>query len=466
MQTTSSRRSVQRRSSHSESAAPPKGAFNKENNGSDSEYDDAQSLQAARVKALSSKVAKKVMSSSELLTKQGFAAPRNDDSTTTTSCYDMKYSSISPPEQRCPSARTITNRCFTLDESDEASLSSESFRIKDEMNIVYEQSPMDPSYITTPTKKSSSIEDVDIVYNSSPIPSTYINSPSKMSLPDEVNSVYENSPIQSKKAIVPKKQMNASSWLKKTQTKAKSSTKTRGVSASVVKAYGGSTTNRKLSSADSSYTTKCRGGSNKPNRRTSISAASNNNRAKKPLALAVKREKQQRHKANAEADVNETRTCLDKRTARLRYGKDFKANVLQHREQNPHYNNGTNHSDKMEGQIQERSENGVSIVIRKRPIFQFETDRGDYDVVSVDNSTSDMFDTCCIDQCVMHPDMKTKLVKPLSFQAQAAFDEHSTNDDIYRNIAEPLVNNAVKDGKVATLLLFGQTGELSSTLNK
>ncbi|KAK1746300.1 kinesin family protein [Skeletonema marinoi] len=67
-------------------------------------------------------------------------------------------------------------------------------------------------------------------------------------------------------------------------------------------------------------------------------------------------------------------------------------------------------------------------------------------------------DTCIIDNCVMHPDMKTKLVKPLFFPAQAAFDEHCSNDDIYKNIAEPLVNNTVKEGVVATLLLYGQTG--------
>jgi hypothetical protein len=175
------------------------------------------------------------------------------------------------------------------------------------------------------------------------------------------------------------------------------------------------------------------------------------------MALAVQREKQQRHKVNAEADSNETRTCLDKRTARLRYGKDFKADVLQHRQQHPRLNNGTNHSDKAGSQIHDRSLNGVSIVVRKRPIFDFEQSRGDYDVVSIDNSSSTM-DTCIIDNCVMHPDMKTKLVKPLFFPAQAAFDEHCSNDDIYKNIAEPLVNNTVKEGVVATLLLYGQTG--------
>uniref|UniRef100_A0A7S2KM86 Kinesin motor domain-containing protein n=1 Tax=Skeletonema marinoi TaxID=267567 RepID=A0A7S2KM86_9STRA len=480
MQTTSSRRIVQSKSSSesSSSSSSPKVAYNKENNGSDSEsfpqgvYPNDGTRKIVRVKASASNVTKKVMSASELLAKQGwsskqqFAAPTNDE-TATLSSYDMKYSSISPPEQRCPSARTITNQCFTtLDESvDEASLSSESFRIKEEMNNVYESSPMAPSYIKSPSKNSS-MDEVDSVYENSPIPSTYMNSPSKMSSAEEVNSVYENSPIQSKKMpdkqqqpVVPKKRMDASVWLKKSQPKARSA-KTSGVSSSTIKAYGAST-NRSLSSADASFKTKGRGGnnSNKPSRRSSLSTPKNNRAGKvQPMALAVQREKQQRHKVNAEADSNETRTCLDKRTARLRYGKDFKADVLQHRQQHPRLNNGTNHSDKAGSQIHDRSLNGVSIVVRKRPIFDFEQSRGDYDVVSIDNSSSTM-DTCIIDNCVMHADMKTKLVKPLFFPAQAAFDEHCSNDDIYKNIAEPLVNNTVKEGVVATLLLYGQTGE-------
>lgn len=478
MQTTSSRRIVLSKYS-SESSSSSQVALNKENNRSDSESfplgvhpkDGIQNT--ARVKASSSTVTKKVMTASELLAKQGwsskqqFAAPTNDEMTAVSS-YDMKYSSISPPEQRCPSARTITNQCFTtLDESiDGASLSSESFRIMEEMNTVYEASPMARSYIKSPSKHSS-VDEVDSVYENSPIPSNYMNSPSKMSSADEVNSVYENSPIQSKRILnnnkqqqskIPKKQMDASVWLKKSQPQVRP-TKNGGISSNTVKAYGISSTNRSLSSSDASSKMKGRGASNnKSGRRISLSTPNNNRTIKgQPMALSVQREKQQRHKVNVEAESNETRTCLDKRTARLRYGKDFKADVLHYRQVHPHLNNGTNHSDKAGSQIHDRSLNGVSIVIRKRPIFDYEQNRGDYDVVSIDNSSSAM-DACIIDNCVMHPDMKTKLVKPLFFPAQAAFDEHCSNDDIYKNIAEPLVNLTVKEGIVATILLYGQTG--------
>lgn len=59
---------------------------------------------------------------------------------------------------------------------------------------------------------------------------------------------------------------------------------------------------------------------------------------------------------------------------------------------------------------------------------------------------------------LMHPDMKQKLIKPMIFTAQAAFDEHCSDDDVYLNIAEPLVNSVVREGVVSTILLYGQTG--------
>ncbi|KAL7436461.1 hypothetical protein ACHAXM_005372 [Skeletonema potamos] len=466
--------SVVPKSSSSESSSP-KVAYNKENNGSDSEsFSQGVTQSIVRAKASSSTVAKKVMTASELLAKQGWSKQQSPHS------YDMKYSSISPPEQRCPSARTISNQCFTFDQSmDEASLSSESFRIFEEMTTVYEASPMTSSYIKSTSKNNSSfMDEVESVYNNSPIPSTYINSPSKISSAEEVNSVYKNSPIQSKRtaisssgkanvcaqqSVVPKKLMDASTWLDKSQTKVRSTKAiaTSGISPSTAKAYGASTknTNRSLSSADTSSKKK---GRCINDWRSSFSAPpnNNNNRAGQPLALAVQREKQQRQKLNAEdlSTNNETRICLDKRTARLRYGKDFKADILQHRQQNSYLNNGTNHTEKVGCKIHERSVNGVSIVVRKRPMFDFERSRGDFDVVAIDNSSSESLDTCIIDNCVMHPDMKTKLVKPLLFHAQAAFDEHCSNDEIYRNIAEPLVNSTVKEGIIATILLYGQTG--------
>jgi hypothetical protein len=93
--------------------------------------------------------------------------------------------------------------------------------------------------------------------------------------------------------------------------------------------------------------------------------------------------------------------------------------------------------------------------------FQSISKRGDYDIISIDNvgeSSSSMEDTICVDNPLMHPDMKQKLIKPMIFTAQAAFDEHCSDDDVYRNIAEPLINSVVREEVVSTILLYGQTG--------
>lgn len=373
MQSTTSRKSllIQQQKQQTTTTKDSKVAYNKENNGSDSEslfsHHEGGSGHV-KSSSSSSSLSKKLMSASELLSKQH---ARNDKMSPSSKMRGrkgsdyMKYSSVSPPEQRCPSARTIINNSILDENVDEssASLSSESFRIMEEMNTVYEASPIPPTYIKSPTKKN--ISSMDEVYEKSPIPSTYINSPPKMnsSSVDDINSIYENSPIQSKKeksqpTISKKRTEAASTWLKRNQTK----TPTSGISSSTAKAYGSS-----MSVGGASSTTKR---SVKGSRRSSVSAPTS--KGKQPMALAVQREKQQRYKLNAEADSNETRTCLDKRTARLRYGNDFKADILQHRQQYPHLNNGSNHSDKDGNQINERSVNGVSIVVRKRPIFGFE----------------------------------------------------------------------------------------------
>jgi kinesin family protein 2/24 len=120
-------------------------------------------------------------------------------------------------------------------------------------------------------------------------------------------------------------------------------------------------------------------------------------------------------------------------------------------------NNGSNYKDKSECEIQERGVNGVSAVVRKRPIFNYELDRGDFDIVSIDNTTENM-DMCLIHNCVMHPDMKQMQMKLTCFPITAAFDEHCSDDDIYHHIAEPLVKIAASGG-ISTILMFGQTGE-------
>ena len=53
--------------------------------------------------------------------------------------------------------------------------------------------------------------------------------------------------------------------------------------------------------------------------------------------------------------------------------------------------------------------------------------------------------------------MKTKTVEPVQFPCSRAFDEAATNEQVYQQVGQPLLDHAEKGG-LATLLMFGQTG--------
>ena len=173
------------------------------------------------------------------------------------------------------------------------------------------------------------------------------------------------------------------------------------------------------------------------------------------------------------------RRNLDKRTARLRYSDDFRAEVKrrlskregaesgggsQVSERNKHRG-----EDNVEYDPYLRERNGISVFVRKRPLFGYEEERGDYDVVSVqrsrslastlnsdDSSHGDTGqDFVVVHNCFMHPDMRRMFVRPTSFPCSAAFGDDCTDDDVYEHIAAPMVRSAARGG-VATVLMYGQ----------
>ncbi|KAL9191030.1 hypothetical protein ACHAXT_000736 [Thalassiosira profunda] len=431
---------------------------------------------ASRSKAI---VPKKSMDASALLAKtqthgrgRGIQSLSGDDGATPfrRKASDMKYSSVSPPEKRCPSARTISNSCFPgasstsssspeslLVDSCESSETSPDSRLRAEMESIVDSSPIPKN--KEPVSPDSRLRaEMESIVDSSPIPKSYLSSPPKKSpvMPE----------IRLNKAGVAKKSLAASDLLRKTGRNAK------GPSASTkAQPTRNGSVPRKLSTADSCQKRK----NGRPGRATSTAPNGGSKglakssewdkpakSKKQPLALSVQREKQQRKERAREAKQDgkneiSSRRNLDKRTARLRFGDAFKADIAEHRERMPHLNNGTNHADKDSGAVQSRGTNGVSIAVRKRPIFEYERDRGDYDIVSVDSTTHSVHDVCTIHNCLMHPDMKQMLLKPTHFPVTAAFDQHADEDAVFKHIAEPLVLDAAHDG-VSTILMFGQTG--------
>ena len=189
-------------------------------------------------------------------------------------------------------------------------------------------------------------------------------------------------------------------------------------------------------------------------------------KASTPLPLSVQRDKENRERASASKSPirqSGSRRNLDKRTARLRYAHTFSSDIAKFRENAPYLNNGTNHEGETNIHMRGSGKsNGVSIFVRKRPIFEYELDRGEFDVLSIDGSTRYDSDQVIVHSAQMHADMRTMFLKNMSFSCSAAFDEYCSNDNLYLHVAQPLVkfisNFGAGGSRIATLVMYGQTG--------
>ena len=381
---------------------------------------------------------------------------------------DMKYSSTSSPSRKCGhSDVSEINQCNSR-ESSASSYSFESFSVSsssddddDDDNQYLDSFTLDEKEASPESK--AIMAEMEQIYESSPIPSSYINSQPKKTqiLPEVV--LHRNQISVNEKATVLKTRVNGglADRLHANSTTATSSAKAKAAHGGSRRSSSGDVPQRRTSTAPSNS-----GGTSKslewdmPTQMNTRSAGLTSV-AKKPAALAILREEQQRNQrlkeATSASNKVEGRRNLDKRTARLRFGESFKADITQYRHRYPYLNNGSNHSDKLGSHIQDRAMNGVSIAVRKRPMFDYELNRGDYDIISIDNTNERSHDVAIVHNCVMHADMKQMLMKPMSYPVTAAFDERACDDDIYRHIAEPLVLDAANQG-IATILMYGQTG--------
>ena len=110
----------------------------------------------------------------------------------------------------------------------------------------------------------------------------------------------------------------------------------------------------------------------------------------------------------------------------------------------------------------------VQVFLRKRPLFQHEQARGEYDCVTVP--------TCCaaggaagaegaedggaagrevvVHNCQMHADLKRMYIRHQSFAVSGAFDESADNDAVFEHAASGVVRRAC-DGGTAALFMYG-----------
>uniref|UniRef100_A0A0K0EUF7 Kinesin-like protein n=1 Tax=Strongyloides venezuelensis TaxID=75913 RepID=A0A0K0EUF7_STRVS len=97
------------------------------------------------------------------------------------------------------------------------------------------------------------------------------------------------------------------------------------------------------------------------------------------------------------------------------------------------------------------SEKRIAVCVRVRPLSEKETKRNEIEVLSIPNSKLLM---------VHQPQAKvdtTKYIQNYNFDFDCVFDEHATNDNIYKVTTQPLVQTFFEQGFV-TCFAYGQTG--------
>ena len=95
----------------------------------------------------------------------------------------------------------------------------------------------------------------------------------------------------------------------------------------------------------------------------------------------------------------------------------------------------------------------IRVAVRKRPLFEHERARRDFDVVSC------AADGVWLHRCLMRADLKHMACESFDFAfPDGTFAETEDTDAVFRAAVAPLVASAAQDGGVSTVLCFGQTG--------
>jgi len=143
---------------------------------------------------------------------------------------------------------------------------------------------------------------------------------------------------------------------------------------------------------------------------------------------------------------------LDKRSVRRIYRKNFKRSISE-------YVLSGSLTEQVKGQLSEEGEEeeetkekkkseGISVYVRKRPIFDRERKSKEFDVLTCYDSSY-----LCVHDARMEADMMTQVLHNHIFKFDRVFDQESDNDEVYANAAEPLVDFAIKGG-FGTCLMY------------
>lgn len=152
--------------------------------------------------------------------------------------------------------------------------------------------------------------------------------------------------------------------------------------------------------------------------------------------------KPQGAQADEDGDL-ETRRMFDKRELRRRNKVLFDQQLTTWRSAKLH--TGPSSSS-------ESATSRVRVCVRKRPLFGYEWEADEFDVISVRGKTE-----VIVHNCLTKADLRSLFVSHMGFNFTHAFGEKCTDDEVYASCAAPAVHHAQLGG-VATLFMFGQTG--------
>ena len=105
---------------------------------------------------------------------------------------------------------------------------------------------------------------------------------------------------------------------------------------------------------------------------------------------------------------------------------------------------------------------GIHVCVRKRPLWQKEIDKGEFDCCTVGGNLSllesTQQDTMWLHNPKLRLDCKHRYVDHSGFPFDAVFSEKDNNQKVYTTAVAPLVETALTPGGRATVIAFGQTG--------
>lgn len=105
----------------------------------------------------------------------------------------------------------------------------------------------------------------------------------------------------------------------------------------------------------------------------------------------------------------------------------------------------------------EGTRGAVQVFLRKRPLFEKEQEiRGEYDALTV-IPRKPYPKEVVLHNCQFQADLKTPFITHVHFGFDCVFPEDLSNDAVYSQTAETLVQIALNGG-MATMFMFGQTG--------